>query len=56
MKHRMKSRSKPVRRVRPTATANEPFVVLPREAAKTFHGYDTDPEILLACMIVERQL
>lgn len=32
------------------------FVVLPREAAKTFHGYDTDPEVLLACMIVSGTL
>lgn len=48
----MRSRRKPVRRVKLTPTSGEPFVVHPREVAKSFHGYDTDPEILLACMIV----
>jgi hypothetical protein len=38
--------------VKPLPTADAPFIVHPREAAKVFHGYDTDPEILLACMVV----
>jgi SAM-dependent methyltransferase len=47
-----KSRSKPVPRIKPTVTASEPFIMHSREVAKSFHGYDTDPEILLACMVV----
>ena len=41
----------PARRTKPAATEKEPYVVHPREAAKAFPGYDTDPEILLACIL-----
>jgi hypothetical protein len=34
----------------------EPFVVHPREAAKTTKAYQTDPEILLGCIIVSGTL
>ena len=48
----MKPRQKPVARHRPTPTPERPVIIAPREVAKGFHGYDTDPEILLDCMIV----
>jgi hypothetical protein len=34
----------------------EPFVVHPREVAKTTAAYQTDPEILLGCIIVSGTL
>ena len=34
----------------------QPFIVDPREAAKAFKGYDTSPEVLLACIVVSGTL
>ena len=34
----------------------KPFVVHPKEAAKVFKGYDTSPEVLLACIVISGTL
>jgi hypothetical protein len=36
----------------PSSRAGRPYIVSPREVAKTTQAYRTDPEILLACIIV----
>ena len=48
----VKTRSNPPARRKPPAPGKHNIIRYPRAVAKIFRAYHTDPEILLACMIV----